>query len=108
MNILIRLVVVALILLLAYGVRLKLIASKPEPKSQKITEVVPLVDVIEVSLEKHLPDIKSFGTVRSFFETTLSSEVEGKIISVSPSFKVGELVPAGEILVTIDSADFET
>ncbi len=108
MNILIRLVVVALILLLAYGVRLKLIASKPEPKSQKITEVVPLVDIIEVSREKHLPDIKSFGTVRSFFETTLSSEVEGKIISVSPSFKVGELVPAGEILVTIDSADFET
>ena len=46
--------------------------------------------------------------MRSFFETTLSSEVEGKIISVSPSFKVGELVPAGEILVTIDSADFET
>lgn len=107
MNFLIRLVVIVCILLGAYGVRVALIKSKPEPKSKEIVKIIPLVNVIEVAAEEHRPEIKSFGTVRSFFETSLSPEVEGRIISVAPNFQVGEMVAEGEILVTIDSANFE-
>jgi len=90
MNFVIRLIVVVLIILAAYGIKEKLISSKPEPKSKEIAKIIPLVDVIEVVAEEHRPEVTSFGTVRSFFETSLSPEVEGRITSVAPDFQVGD------------------
>jgi len=107
MNFVVRLIVVALILLAAYGLKEKLISLKPKPKSKEIVKVIPTVDILEVKVEEYRPEVKSFGTVRSLFETTLSPEVQGRITSVAANFQVGEMVAEGEILVTIDSANFE-
>lgn len=108
MNFVIRLIIIVLIGLGTYGTVVTMIKSKKEAKSKKIEKVVPLVDVVHVSTGEYQPEVKSFGTVRSYFETNLTPEVSGKIMSVSPSFRVGKMVAEGEILVTIDSSNFET
>ncbi len=108
MNIVIRIIIIVLIGLGTYGIANQMIKSKEKAKSKKIEKVVPLVDVVERSVGEYQLEVESFGTVRSYFETSLTPEVSGQITSVSPSFRVGEMVAEGEILVTIDSSNFET
>lgn len=105
-NIIVRILVTLVILLCAAAGVYKLYLSKPEAKSKKVVVVAPEVSCIHVPLANYRPDVSSFGTVQSYFETDITSELSGKIISVSPKFRVGEMVSEGEVLVTIDSADF--
>lgn len=108
MNITIRIIVSLTILGIFYLLGVKIIASKPEEKSQQPAAVVPQVDFIDVLETNYNPHITSYGTVQSYFETQLTSEVNGKITSVSPKFRVGEMVAEGEILATIDDADYQS
>lgn len=81
--------------------------SKPEPKSKKAQVVIPLVNVLEVSPADHAAQVLSFGTVQSYFETTLTPQVTGEIISVSESFRVGMMVEKGAVLARIDDTDYQ-
>lgn len=80
---------------------------KPEPKSQQPPPIIPVVELISVSPENHQPLVKSYGTVTSYFETALTPQVSGKITYVSEKFRVGEKIPAGDLLVKIDPTDYE-
>lgn len=107
MNIIVRIVVILIILAGALSLKNVLISSKPEQKSKKLVVVVPQVDSLVVELGDYQPSLNSFGTVQSYFETRLTPEVNGKIVSVSPKFRVGEMVSEGEVLATIDDADYQ-
>ena len=108
MNTIIRIIVSLFIIAAFFLVGKKIVAGKPEEKSQKPTAVVPQVDVVDVLPSNYNPYITSYGTVQSYFETQLTPEVNGKITSVSPKFRVGEMVNEGEILATIDDADYQS
>lgn len=82
--------------------------SKPELQSKEPKEVLPIVDVVEVSPEDHVTSIESFGTVQSYFETTLTPQVSGRIIEVSDAFRVGQLVREGDVLARIDDIDYKS
>lgn len=107
MNIIVRIFVTLVILGLAAWGAYVLKLSKPEPKSKKIEVIVPEVNAVIVPAANYTPMVSSFGTVQSYFETELTSEVNGKITSVSANFRVGEMVAKGDALVAIDASDFE-
>ena len=52
--------------------------------------------------------IKKNGIVQSHNQVTLSAEVIGKVLHVSPSFEVGSYFKAGEVLVELDARDYKT
>lgn len=71
------------------------------------TEKAVLVDTIEAEVVSLNFSVNSQGTVRPRTETTLVSEVSGKIVSVAPEFVAGGFFHEGDILLQIDPSDYE-
>jgi len=71
------------------------------------TEKAVLVDTIEAEVVSLNFTVNSQGTVRPRTETTLVSEVSGKIVSVAPEFVAGGFFRQGEVLLQIDPSDYE-
>ena len=72
------------------------------------TEKAVLVETIEAEVVSLNFKIRSQGTVRPRTETTLVSEVSGKVVSVAPGFVAGGFFRAGEQLLQIDPSDYQT
>ena len=86
----------------------KWIAEKPEREVRKPPVVVPRAAFIESSLTTEIPNVKTFGNTRSYFETNISAQVGGEIQGVSQIFDTGNTVRRGDLLVEIDPADYIT
>lgn len=72
------------------------------------TEKAVLVEIIKAEVVSLNFSVNSQGTVRPRTETTLVSEVSGKIVSVAPEFVAGGFFHQGEVLLQIDPSDYET
>lgn len=72
------------------------------------TKKAVLVDTIEAEVVSLNFTVNSQGTVRPRTETTLVSEVSGKIVSVAPEFVAGGFFREGEVLLQIDPSDYQT
>lgn len=105
---LLNLLFLPLILIAAVLLVKKMIADKPEREVRTPPVVVPRAAFVETSLTTVTPTIKTFGNTRSYFETNLSAQVAGEIVTVSPSFNAGTTVSKGDLLVEINPADFLT
>ncbi|MGA9574272.1 MAG: efflux RND transporter periplasmic adaptor subunit [Lysobacterales bacterium] len=81
--------------------------SKSAERKTDIVKAV-LVDTIDAEVVSLNFSVKSQGTVRPRTETTLVSEVSGKVVSVAPEFVAGGFFHAGEQLLQIDPSDYET
>lgn len=66
------------------------------------------VDVAEVVKENLRIQIQAQGTVTPLRETSILSEVNGRVVEVSPTFTVGGFVAENEVLLRIDPRDYET
>lgn len=66
-----------------------------------------LVDTIEAEIVSLNFSVESQGTVRPRTETSLVSEVSGKIVSVAPEFVAGGFFRKDEMLLQIDPSDYE-
>ncbi|MEY3393991.1 MAG: hypothetical protein RL346_227 [Verrucomicrobiota bacterium] len=106
MKVSLKLIIPIAILAAALGGYSVLESMRPAPKSQVPPPVVPLVEQVMVSPEDHAPPVRSYGTVQSFFETDLTSQVAGQILEVSDAFVVGRNIKKGEVLVKIDPTDY--
>ncbi|MEM8962259.1 MAG: efflux RND transporter periplasmic adaptor subunit [Acidobacteriota bacterium] len=67
----------------------------------------PIVRTVTVAHESVPLDVEAQGTVLPRTETTMVAQVAGQIVATSPYFEVGGLVDAGEVLVELDSRDYE-
>lgn len=72
------------------------------------TQKAVLVETIKAEVTSLNFMVNSQGTVRPRTETTLVSEVAGKIVSVNPVFVAGGFFHEGEVLLQIDPSDYET
>lgn len=73
-------------------------AAKPEPLAVEVVTMQP----------RRLPiKVQSFGMVGPQTQTTLISQVSGKIVSISPHFREGGFIEKDEVLVTLDSRDYD-
>ena len=87
------------------GVKILIINKKPLP-ARAPEVVVAQADVISVEQKDHRPPVISYGTVQSYFETTLVPQVSGQIKEVSQEFRAGNQVKKGTVLARIDDADY--
>jgi RND family efflux transporter MFP subunit len=99
-------------LILIIGSVLVVIALVAWQKSQSAerkpdAEKAVLVETIEAEIVSLNFTVNSQGTVRPRTETTLVSEVSGKIVSVAPEFVAGGFFHQGEVLLQIDPSDYE-
>ena len=92
--------IMVVIALLAYQ-QSKSAERKPD------TEKAVLVDTIEAEVVSLNFVVDSQGTVKPRTETTLVSEVSGKIVYVDPEFVAGGFFRKGEVLLQIDPSDYE-
>ena len=84
-----------------------MIRNRPVVETRPPEIAPPGVRVHVVALEDVALSVTSEGTVRPRTESELVPEVSGRVMSVAPSFAEGGFFEAGDVLVTIDSFDYE-
>lgn len=78
-----------------------------EPPAKTAAQTLPpLVEVLELQPMTAAFQIESQGTVRPRTQTTLSSEVSGTIVEISPKWIAGGVFAAGEVLMRIDPSNY--
>ena len=107
MKLVLKIIVPLLFIGLALLLVKVLINAKQATPPRTPTEIVSVVDIINVDISDHRPPVISYGTVQSYFETSLVPQVNGQIDEVAESFRVGLLVKKNDILVSIDDADYQ-
>jgi RND family efflux transporter MFP subunit len=79
--------------------------KKPESKTPELK--LPSVEVQIVETTRHSYRIQSQGTALPRTSIRLVSEVSGKVVSVSGSFDAGQFFAKDDVLLKIDSRDYE-
>ena len=90
---------------IAFAIMLAKSAKKPE--SQIPQPKLPAVEVQIAEATRHTYRIQSQGTALPRTSIRLVSEVSGKVVSVAESFDVGQIFAKGDVLMKIDSRDYE-
>lgn len=80
--------------------------KRPEQRAE--TEQAMLVETIPAEIQSLVFKVNSQGAVQPRTETTLVSEVSGKVVSVSPNFVAGGFFRKGDVLLEIDPSDYQT
>ncbi|MFC6670576.1 hypothetical protein [Marinobacterium aestuariivivens] len=90
------------------GVSALIMLNRPEARRAAVP-TAPLVQVETRILETQPYQVRlqSYGIVRPRTQSTLLPQVSGPITEVSPNFRDGGFFEAGEILLHIDSRDYE-
>jgi len=109
-TLLLKITLPLLLLLLAAGSASWLIAAKAKSDKAKVkkTEHVPPTVMVAISKPETLRmDVHSQGVIAPRTEIALVSEVAGKVVKVHPAFAAGGFFKEGELLLAIDSHDYE-
>jgi RND family efflux transporter MFP subunit len=103
-----RLLVGATILAVAVGIAFGLAKGlRQEPPKREIDNRALLVDVERLETLSAQLAVRSQGSVLPRTQTLLGAEVSGAIVQISPKFIPGGVFRAGEVLLRIDSTDYE-
>lgn len=95
------------ILAAAAGVLVVIFTTEPEAQRSGATRrSAMLVETVGVQRGDFEPVIVALGTVRPAQEVQLASRISGEVVAMSDAFVPGRRISAGEILVTIDDADY--
>ncbi|MEZ5329907.1 MAG: efflux RND transporter periplasmic adaptor subunit [Verrucomicrobiales bacterium] len=107
MNILRQAIIVTLITAVCAGGYHFLIKTKPEPP--KLPQIKKVKDIEAMRLRKvDFPIlVETFGTVEPQTKSTLSPEVAGRVTEISGSLREGGFFEAGDVLLKIESIDYE-
>ena len=106
-SILIRLLPPILILAVGWFGYVTLSIEPEETKKPKGKPRPIKTQVVELVAQDYETKIVTQGTVRPHDQITLNSEVTGKIVSISANFEDGAFFQAGDVLVKLDTADYE-
>ena len=84
-----------------------LLKTGKKPESKIARPKLPSVEVQIAEVTRHTYRIQSQGTALPRTSIQLVSEVSGKVVSVAGSFDTGQLVAKDEVLLKIDTRDYE-
>lgn len=99
---------IGLIVGVSAGLILWIYSSEPEAQREGATKkTAMLVDVQTVQRQTYTPRIAGLGTVEAAQDIILSPRISGRVLSISQQFIPGGFVQKGDVLVTIDPADYE-
>ena len=82
-------------------------AFKPEPSVVAPERPITTVEIITVQPQTIQLSVRSQGTLLPTIETDLTAEVSGRVIDVAANFRAGNTFRKGDVLLTIDSADYK-
>lgn len=102
-----RIIVPILIVAGAGAIAAALILNRPSPVVNAPEERVTLVEIQAAHARDMQFSVSSQGTVAPRTQTTLVAEVSGRVMSVSERFVVGGFFREGDLLLSLDSADYE-
>lgn len=97
--------------ILAFGILASwlLLVGKPTPKAAPIpNKMPPLVSYVLAEPQTMQLSVRTQGTVEPVREVVLSTELGGRIVSVTPQFIEGGFFRAGEPLLQLETADYES
>ena len=92
---------------LAITVAVFMFINKRVAKQEDKPRPIPTVAVTTVELSSHPVTISTQGIIESRRESTLSAEVAGRVVEISPNLKRGAVVQSGETLARLDDADYQ-
>ena len=90
---------------LAIAAAMIVLRQKVEPESREIP--LTLVRTLSVRPQSHRFAVSAQGTVLPSVDVRLAAQVEGRVVSVAPSFAAGGFFETGDVLITIDPRDYE-
>ena len=98
------------VMILGFGVAGFYVLSRPTATDPGIDAQPQLIRtrVAELLVEDYPVTITTNGIVQAHNDVTLSSEVSGQVMLISPAFEVGSVFEEGEILVELDARDYRT
>ncbi len=94
-------------IIIAIGVVVMLVKARKGPERLPIKERAQKVRVIKLAAVDVVPRAIGYGYVRPAKVWQAAPEVSGKIIEVSPSFKIGAFIQRGSVLARIDPAAYQ-
>ena len=106
MNILLKIILPILLLVATFFIGNYLIETGPKAKKKAASERIPVVEVIPVKRQDYTVTVKTSGVVKAGIQSSLVSEVSGRVISVSDHFKEGSYFNKNKALIIIDNANY--
>jgi len=97
-----------LIVACGFGTLRWFISTRKAPKKVEQSYLGPLVEVLPATQEDRQIIIHATGTVEPSEEITVIPRVSGQITSIHPRFKSGGFIKEGEILFTLEDADYRS
>ncbi|MGL5489785.1 MAG: efflux RND transporter periplasmic adaptor subunit [Shewanella sp.] len=95
-------------ILLLFVVCAGLLMKTKETPEQKPDEMpIPIVDVTAVEQQTVSLNLPSYGVVTPKYKTQLVTEVQGRMLTISPQFVAGGIVKKGDQLAQIEPSDYE-
>jgi len=95
-------------ILLLFIVGAVLLMKTKETPEQKPEEMpIPIVDVTQVEQKTVSLNLPSYGVVTPKYKTQLVTEVQGRMLTISPQFVAGGIVRKGDQLAQIEPSDYE-
>lgn len=79
--------------------------KKSPPKAPIVR--VEQVETLRIDPQTHTILLHSQGTIQAKTQGILSTEVSGKIVSLSPAFQKGGIFKKGDLLLTLDTTAYE-
>ncbi len=95
-----------LIILVGATGMIALAKMKKSPAKAKQEEHAMTVETATADPSNYPVTITGYGQARSLTEVTISPEVSGRVMATHPHLKAGRVIPKGELLFRIDSADY--
>ncbi|WP_158678197.1 efflux RND transporter periplasmic adaptor subunit [Pseudoalteromonas sp. T1lg23B] len=89
------------------------VTDKPEAMQQIIQQTVvkqanlPQVGVISVNADTYRASVTGLGEVTPRYKLNLTSDVSGKVVSLSDKFSSGQILKKGDILATIEDSTYQ-
>ncbi|MCX4247908.1 efflux RND transporter periplasmic adaptor subunit [Paraliomyxa miuraensis] len=102
-----RFVLPAVITFAAVGGAIVLVRSAESAEREPATVPPPLVEHVEAKASPRHPRLSGNGVVEPAREATLSPQLSGRVVYVSPSLVVGGRVEEGQVLLRLDKRDYE-
>ena len=84
-----------------------LVVTKPVADTVEKEAILPVVKVWRAQASDYQVIVESQGVVNPMQLTDLASEVSGKVKFLSPKFEVGQRFQVNEVILEIDSSDYE-
>ncbi len=84
-----------------------LLSTGPTPKKRPFIERSPVVEITSLKPQNYTVTLTTFGIVKAGTQTSLVSEVSGRVLSISNKFQEGSYFNKGETLLTIDQANYK-